>query len=36
VKHLDVLFNNITKNTMGRKEDGKPWKGGEEKSLLMM
>jgi hypothetical protein len=36
VKHLDVLFNNIIKNNMGRKEDGKPWRGGKDKSLVMM
>jgi hypothetical protein len=36
VKDLDVLFKNTIKNTMGRKEDGNPWRGGEEKSLVMM
>jgi hypothetical protein len=36
VKCLDVLFNNIMETIMGRKEDGKPWKGGKEKSLVMM
>jgi hypothetical protein len=30
------MFYSTTSRKMGRKEDGKPWRGGEEKSLVMM
>jgi hypothetical protein len=36
MKRLVVLFNIITKNTIGIKEDGEPWKGGKEKSPMMI
>ncbi len=36
VRCLDILFNNITKNIMRRKEDGEPWRGGKEKNHVMI
>jgi len=36
MKRLVVLFNIITKNIIGIKEDGEPWKGGKEKSPMMI
>jgi len=36
VKMLDILFNNITIDTMSRKLFGEPWRGGKERSLIMI
>jgi hypothetical protein len=36
MRRFHVLFNNITKITMGRKKDGEPWRGGKEKNPMMI
>ncbi len=36
VKMLDILFNNITIDTMFRKLSKEPWRGGKERSLIMI
>jgi hypothetical protein len=36
VKMLDILFNNITIDTMSCKLSWEPWRGGKERSLIVI